>query len=455
MSAHALPFSDAAVPCAKEAPWLRGLYWLFIGSCALDYRAAEGHGSGIDQMLFLAVCLASGMAIIALGWRYLTVRPGVFLILGWALFLAFMLGNSFLQGVPPGRSLRVGLSLLLFFFSLCATHVIACVGLRPVEIIRPLFIAACVNILWRIAQGFLFKGLTIENVRFEVQSPFNSWLCAWIACALLLRPRFHWSLFVACGVLFIGIFISITRSLAFPIFFAGAGAAFCFFLGARWGVFPWLSGIKRIVPIAAVGAFILLFLGVFTLLQPVVLERWQERIFHNADDRNLSTDISILTRAAEADAIMTILNEDPVHYINGRGLGATYYWHPAYLPEIWLVLPKKDTEVDEIWFAGHSIWTYGLFSGGVIAIAAYLAIFGWTMVNSLTSAKANAPVPGGDLWLAFLPFVATLCLLSETFTSNPFQERLTGMIYGVMAALPQAFLIRASWLPSLFCGRRS
>ena len=177
-----------------------------------------------------------------------------------------------------------------------------------------------------------------------------------------------------------------------------------------------------------------------------MIERWNERLFHNASDQNLGADISYLTRKAEADAIWKILSDDPIHFIHGRGIGCSYYWDPAYLPEIWLVMPKEDTDVDEIWFAGHSIWTYGLLSGGVIALAAYLMLFGATAAFSLIAARANASDPGPDQWLAFLPFVATCCLLSETLTANPFQERLTGILFGMMAGLPQAFMVRASWI---------
>src|SRR6185369_7499114 len=103
-----------------------------------------------------------------------------------------------------------------------------------------------------------------------------------------------------------------------------------------------------------------------------------ERLFHNAATKNLGSDISFLTRKAEADAIWKILSDDPVHFIHGRGFGCTYYWDPAYLPEIWLVLPKKDIDVDDIWYAGHSMWTYGLLSGGVIGVIASLALLGAT-----------------------------------------------------------------------------
>jgi hypothetical protein len=177
-----------------------------------------------------------------------------------------------------------------------------------------------------------------------------------------------------------------------------------------------------------------------------MIERWDERLFHNASDRNLGSDISYLTRKAEADAIWEILASDPVHFINGRGVGTTYYWDRAYLPEISLVIPLEDAGVDEIWFAGHSIWTYGLLSGGLIAVLSYLILLGGTAAFSLLAARANASEPGPDQWLAFLPFVATCCLVSESLTSNPFQERLVGILFGLMAGLPQAFMVRSSWI---------
>ncbi|RYD32238.1 MAG: hypothetical protein EOP85_21935 [Verrucomicrobiaceae bacterium] len=111
-----------------------------------------------------------------------------------------------------------------------------------------------------------------------------------------------------------------------------------------------------------------------------------------------------------------------------------------------MVFPKDEAGFDDIWFAGHSVWTYGLLSGGIIALASYLMLFGSVCVFSLMAARSNASDPGPDQWLAFLPFVATLCLISETLTANPFQERLVGILYGIMAGLPQAFMVRSSWI---------
>lgn len=438
------------IPTTAAAPWVEKLLWVFMISFAFDYRAAEAReasgGAGIDQLLFLAGAVFSTAGIFLMGWRHLLVRPGAWLILGWAGFLAFMGANALLQGVAPGRSIRVILPLCLCLAGMMNAHIAGCVGVRPSRIVAPVLTAACINVLWRIFHGFVFKQVTLETARVEVQSSANNWIAAWIGCALLLRPRFHWSLLVATGVLFIGIFITITRSLLFPVMASAAAGSFCFFLGWRWGIFNWIELPKRLLPVAAAGALAIGGIVIAAIAEPLLLERWNERLFHHASDRNTTEDISYLTRRAEADGIFEILNRDPVHFVHGKGIGASYYWHPSYMPAIHLVYPPNEEIGADVWFAGHSTWTYSLFSGGAIGLLAHLTLIGGVMAASLLAARANASDPGPDQWLAFLPFVAACCLLSETLTSNPFDERLAAMIFGVMAGLPQAFLVRASWI---------
>ncbi len=438
------------MPTAKHAIWVERLIWIFMLSFALDYRnsvAREGgSGAGLDQLIFLGSCIGSSMAILALGWKFLTVRPGAWLVAFWGIFLAFMLANSFLQGVPFSRSVRVVMPLIFCLFGIMNAHIAGCMGIRPSKLVTPILAAACINIIWRIVQGFLFKEATLETVRIEVQSPATNWLAAWIGCSILLRKRLHWTLPLACLVLFIGIFITVTRSLIFPVMASAVACTICYTLGVRWKIFEWSGLWKRLAPVSAAILIVVGALGIVALVQPAMIERWNERLFYNASAQNLSADISYLTRKAEADAMWKILDESPVHFIHGKGIGTSYHWDLAYMSEIWMVFPKKDAEFLDIWFAGHSIWTYGLLSGGVIALLAYLALFVSTATFSLHAARANATDPGPDQWLAFLPFVATCCLLSESLTANPFQERLVGIIFGMMIGLPQAFMVRSSWI---------
>jgi len=83
----------------------------------------------------------------------------------------------------------------------------------------------------------------------------------------------------------------------------------------------------------------------------------------------------------------------------------------------------------------------------VIGLLAHLLLFSTAAIQSLRSAFANARLPGPDIWLAFLPFVATLCFLSETATANPFFERQAGMLFGITVGLSQAFFVRAGFIP--------
>jgi hypothetical protein len=440
---------DVGVPLAPAAKWVRILFWIFMMSFAFDYRSSDGpngSSSGIDQMMFLLLWAVSTGGIFLLGWKYLLVRPGAWLVAFWGAFVFYMACNAILQGVVFAHWFRMLLPLIFLFAGLMNSHIAACMGLRPSHLVTPVLVAACINVIWRIIQGFLFKGLTLETVRIEVQSPSGNWIAAWLGCAILLRSRFHWSVLVAVGVLFTGIFITVTRSLLFPVFASALASAVCFGMGVRWKLFQGRDLLKRLAPVGLAGALGLFFLGVVAVFQPIMIERWNERLFHNAHDRNLTADISYLTRKAEADAIWKRLTVEPHHLLNGHGIGASYDWDVAYMPEISLVIPVEDGLGTDVWSIGHSTWTYSLFSGGIIAFLAYAGLLGGVFVFSIKAAKANASDPGPDQWLAFLPLVAACCILSETLTSNPFNERLAGITFGVMAGLSQAFFVRASWI---------
>ena len=444
-----------SVPQSPRVVWVEYLLWVFVMSFALDYRSSDhraesGSGAGLDQLIFLALAMSSTMGIVFLGWRHLLVRAGAWFIAGWGGFLAFMMANALVQGVDPARSIRIILPLCLCFAGIVNVHIASCMGLRPSRIVAPILVAACTNVVWRIAQGFLFKGVTLETARTEVQSSANNWIAAFIGCALMLRSRFHWTVLLATGVLFTGIMITITRSLLLPIMASAAASMLCFALGSKWRAFRLGDAPKRLSPAILVGVLAVLAIGITALAQPLLIERWNERLFHHSADRNTTTDISWLTREAEASAIFTILNKDPIHYIYGHGIGASYYWDPHYMPEIYLVYPSDMVLGEDVWFAGHSIWTYSLFSGGVIALIAFLALMFGNMAASLLTARANASLPGPDYWIAFLPFVAMCCVLSQSVTTNPFDERLAAIFIGLMVGLPQAFTVRASWIHSSF-----
>lgn len=444
-------------PPSPSLRWLRWLYLLFLFSFVFDYKSpdlafdAVETGGSVFQYAFLGLALLSGGLLVLGGWRYLLVRPGVYLILLWWSYIAFMLGIALLHGNEPGRILRLLLSPVLLGLSIAATHVVACAGMRAGQAVRYFLIAGIINVIWKFGFGLLGTGNTLTDVRMEILSPAMGFLFAWVGCSLLLRRRFSpWTLVVLVIPLVPTVF-SVTRSIAFPIVASAIGSACCLILGLYWRLYSPKHPFKKLVPIAGmiaagVGSVVLL-----AMLQPETMERWSDRLFHNSGDGATTEDLSALMRKAEAKAMLDILSEQPASFLYGRGPGAWYYWDESFFPELFQVYPEDRHQfADRIYTAGHSIWTYTLFSSGIVGVLITLGMFFATMFFSLRVSWLNSTTVMGrwswDAHLLFLPFVAMLCVLSESITRNPFDERFTGVLFGFMVALPQFYFNRAYYL---------
>lgn len=437
------------VPPTWQAPWLRALFWIFMLSFAFDYKAeVPSTVSSLVQFGFLGIAASTTALMLVIGAPFLAIKPGGWLLAIWGIFLAYMAGNALIQGVPPSRFLRTGLPFFLSFAAMLNGHVAVSSGVRLAHLATPIFVTAIINIIWRIVYGLLFTSSTLDTARAEILSPALSWSAAFIGCSVLLRSKFHWTMILAAGALFTAMLLSITRSLLFPMAASAFACSLFFVFGLQWGAFQIQDFFKRVWPIAVVGTVTLLFVAGIFLAFPSTLDRWQERLFSPTSDRNMASDPSLLTRQAEAKAIFDILDHEPLHYVNGKGVGASFYWDDDYFPELYQVYDPDDLEEmsSDIWYAGHSIWTYSLFSGGLIALTAFIGLFVATIAFSISSAAANASLPGPDYWLLFLPAVASICMLSESATSNPFDERLLGMIFGATFSFAQAGFVRSHYL---------
>ncbi len=436
------------------------LLWLFAMAWAFDFKAdvqggAQG-GSGA-QVLFLGTSIVAGFGAMALNFRHLTVRPGVWLLLLWFGFLGYIALTSLGQRVHPGHFIRVLLPYVMIGLGMAVAHVAACRGLRPVQIVTPMVMAGVVNVVWRIFYGFAFKGATLETARMEVFSPAMNPLFAYLGCAFLLRPKFHWANLLVAAIALSGVFISVTRALIFPIAVAALLGCGCFVLGLAWRVFHVRQIPQKLAVFAVAAACGLAVMGIVWLVSPVLIERWTERLFHHAGGQT-SKDLSWLTREAEAKAMFDILSQQPLSFVIGKGMGADYYWDASYWPELYTVYPLDYDFSEAIWFNGHSIWTYTTFSGGAVGILFHLALFVGGSWYGVASVRRQSGSPHPEAWLGFLPLFSILCLLSESFTSNQLAERLAGSMLGLSIGLPQALFLSARTLrrvaPRLVAVRR-
>lgn len=450
--------SEVDAPPHRSLGFLRACFVAFLLAFAFDYRDhdilfdSEKTGGSLFQFAFLGLALASAGLAVLKGWRFLLVRPGTWMVLLWGGYVAFMVAVALMHGNDPGRVFRLIITPFLVLLGVSVTQMAACAGMRPAEAVRWIVIAGCVNVLWRFTHGMLFSGLAIDEIRMEILSPAINFLFAWVGVSLLLSRAFSgWTILVLLVPMIPTVF-SITRSIFFPITASALASACCLLLGLAWRIYPPTHPMKKAGALAIVGASAVLGVVVMAIAQPVVIERWMDRMFHNSGAGDATTeDLSALMRKAEAKSMVDILAREPASFLYGRGPGASYYWDESYYPELFMVYPEDRHQFgEEIFTAGHSIWTYTLFSSGVIGIGIVLGTFFGTMGLSLRAAWRNSQTVMGrwawDAHLMFLPFVSMLCLLSESITRNPFDERFTGVLLGFMIALPQFYFNRAFFL---------
>lgn len=418
------------------------LVWVFALAWAFDFKAnvqGTAQGGSLAQVIFLGLSVGSGSLAMLLNARLLLQRPGVWLLLLWWGFLAYVTVDSLAQGVTVGHFIRVAVPYFMIGFGMAVAHVAGARGLTPSQIVIPMVIAGMINIGWRIFYGFAFKEATLETARMEVFSPAMNPLFAYLGVAVFLRPKFHWSGIVVALVAFTGVFITVTRALIFPIAMSMFLGVVCFTLGVFWRVFSLRHVPRKLVVLAGSAAFgVLVVAGVY-VVSPLLIERWTNRLFHQGEGRT-SKDLSWLTREAEAKAMFDILDKEPLHYIMGKGMGAPYYWDASYWPELYVIYPSDTDFSDDIWWNGHSVWTYTIFATGIIGLLFHLGLFGGAMVHGVRAVRwqAQRGLVDGQTWLGFLPVFVVMCLLSESATSNQLVERLPGVMLGLAAGLPQA-----------------
>lgn len=450
--------AEIDAPPKASLKWFRVLFVALLFSFVFDYKSpdlefgATSTGGSVFQFAFLGIALLAGILATLTGWRHLLIRPGVYLVILWWSYVILSLGVAFLWGNEPGRILRLSIPLLLVGFGLNSTLSAAATGMRAGEAVRWFLVAALLNVVWRFFFGATMSGTPLSEIRMEVLSPAIGFLFAWGGCAFLLRNYFAKSSLFVMGIpLFVAV-ISITRSLALPLVTSFLTAGFCLALAVLWHMRDRGFPLRKIGPLIAMGVGGLFVVALVALMQPNLADRWYQRMFDNRGEAGATTeDLSSLMRKAEAKSMWDILSEQPHSFLYGRGLGAAYYWDESYFPELFLVYPEDRHQFpDEIFSAGHSIWTYTLFSTGFVGIAITLLSFFIPMGLSLHAARLNALTVMGprawDSFLVFLPFVAMWATLSESVTRNPFDERFTGPMFAFMMALPQFFYNRAYYL---------
>jgi hypothetical protein len=410
----------------------------------LDFRGEEG-GGGL-QILNFALSMGSATLIIFMGLRQLLVLPGTRLILLWGAYLGFSLAVVLVREVNLRAYFGNMLPVLLLFTSMCVTQIASGAGLRWQQVLHPMLIGAAINIVWRVVYMVVIRGTALEEVRVQILSQSLPFFLAWALCKLILEKEF--SKYAAAAVL-LGVsvyFLSITRSAFIVLGVEILVLLWLSILASRWKRLPqgWGRAKQRQALLGAGG--LIMAAGVLLAAVPSALERWQERLFNPVGSDYLEEDPSKLTRLAETRDFYERLESTPTGWIYGMGVGHEYGWHEAYHPDLGSTYGNIDQfrqEVGFLTFPGHSIWTYAIFSGGIIGGLFYLLLFLYGLVLAWRAFRLVRELPEFPLTIAALPLVAQLGFLSLSLTFNPFIERGATICLGVMLLFPQFILLEA------------
>ncbi|HWB04965.1 MAG TPA: hypothetical protein VG796_18190 [Verrucomicrobiales bacterium] len=430
-------------PASSHRRLVLWLTWIYCLSWAFDFRGSEQGGSAF-QLLSFVVTAGTGVLMALVGWRVLFRRPLGWLILLWSVFLASSAVVAVAQHVAPGNYLRTIIPWALVLTSMIACQVAAGFGITLRQVLLPMLIACAINVVWRAFYALVIAGISPEMVRVEMLSQCLPLLMALLMCGLFLQRT--WPVWpVILGGLGIASYVfSITRSAIFIIGAAGAGVAIAILVSRRIAKpEPGFAAakIRHLATGLSILAATFVIIGVAT---PFVFERWYERVFNPVGGEYTSLDPSTLTRLAETEAFVEILDGDPLNYAFGMGIGHNYYWDERYAVELAYTYGNVDifrADFREIWFPGHAIWTYAVFSGGFFSLTCHVLFFVLAVGISLRAGKAAVRSGAAPWHLAWLPFCGNLAFISASLTFNPFIERAAGLVLGFIVALPQ-FLMR-------------
>ena len=422
------------------------LYWIFCFSFAFDFRGEKG-GSAI-QYLYLAVALGSGLLAVCATPGAVLRKPTSRMTLLWWAYLSSTFLIAVLSRVDLSNYIRCVLPPVLCGIAILLGQGLAQRGYTAKAIVQPLLYAGMVSVVFRFIFAIFIQHIPLDEVRYEMLSPAIPLLFAAAVCSAILSPTLQWTPLVGGALAMASVLLSVTRSYILTLL-AAAGTVGISFILTVWAGYWKPEDVKRKATHLIAGALMgVLTLVLLYLVEPMVIERWTERLFNNDSGGRMTKDATYLTREAEAVAIFHLLSQNPLTYVYGKGMGALYYWDSSYFPELLEVYPDTDDIGQDIFVPGHSVWTYALFSGGGLALACYVTLFGWIVFQGLSAGRYALKAGTSPPDMALLPFVAGVCYFSQTLTANPFGERFGAQILGLCAALPQVFYMRRALAPA-------
>ena len=380
--------------------------------------------------------VALTLAIFTLSAYGFRVRQGNRLFLGYTAGV-LLLGcfSAILFDAVLFNTLRVAFPFFVFFFGAWVGSIAAEDDRVTAKLILHCEIASLISMVFRYIYATRIMGVDMEDMRYQLLSPALPFVLAFTIARFLYGRGFQFLALLSAVLAVSTIVLSVTR--AFIITAAMAGVSWVFLVGwSRWksvlipklDLWRVIGGVAGLVT-AGVGMFLAY------VFRPEIFNSWSIRLFSARSDID-GQDITYIVRVAEAQGIWDAVKTSPLSILIGKGFGNFYDWSGEYAEYIRRISVGMLDEFGGRWFAAHSVFTYGLFFGGVFGLIWGCYLFLLPLYRLLSQARVPQGNTSGPFVASFVTVYLTIFLyLSQSLTSNPFGERLSGLYLGVVVGL--------------------
>lgn len=412
------------IPGVATNTWL---LWLFVLSMAFDFKSTKGEGflqmgmAVLNTMVFLAL---------ALSYRVALPRRGSSALVFWIFLLLVVVGSvsAFINGVHLGSYIRTMYAFWLFLEGILVVWWIRKNAYHKYTLVQAMTFSAVLSIVFTLIFGFIFSGLTIARIRYQILSPLIPFLLvASIVDLFFMQRRRVWSSIVIL-VIFAIMMLSVTRGTIIVV--GGVGAA----LMAAWvfrGVRTVANVPKPIIRLLIIGlSLLLVVIGFLFIFSPDVLMRWS----HRGD--SAVSDVTFWTRVAAVVGQYEKLGTTHLGWLLGAGFGSVYPWPVWQFP--W-ILPFLGHHTD--WstsMPGEFMWATFFYYGGYVLGTIVIGVLFYTLVRAFLDLVVFLRERYWTLysvrpyWIGIFGYFA---FMGTSFTSNPFISRLAALYMGLCLGL--------------------
>jgi hypothetical protein len=406
----------------------------FSLSLALDFKAEEG--GNLWQIPMVLSAFVSFVGVVLFTPVSSPSREYSRLWMTTAAVIALGLASAVIFHAPWEHTSRVCVPFFLYLAAL-RVGVSAASSRKSLGILyHAMMVGATIALIFRYIYATHIAHLAIEEMRYQILSPVNVCLLAYIGASFAFSRRISFWPLITTSLLAIVILLAVTR----VYLITGA-----FFLAAIWAFVRKLDDpTARISPYrqtrrAGFSLLIIALIGgliVAVALRPEVLQLWYARVFHQKSQIS-GTDITLITRLAEAKGIWHEISATPISILIGRGFGNSYYWSLDYLDELRAVYGSTSAiAFSPIWYAGHSSFTYALFFGGLVGLSWQMYAFSTPIRQAFRLVLPISHARDDEILRFYLcSALSVILFLSEAFTSNPFAERMAAQYLGLASGI--------------------